>query len=140
MAGVDPEGALTTNQPTASMPFGATLSVVDTAYNFFRPVRGQSYEVTSIIIGSDKDIGPDGAIVVIYEATSAASLVATKTLLSMQILRNTVVPLTGLHWAVTEGWFINVKTNDATVYVTIAARFHCTCAENPAQLGIGASV
>ena len=139
-AQVSRSGELVVGPLTASVPASVTLVAAGGAHNFCQPVPGREYRITDIILTTNKDIGVDGATITVYEATSAASTVVTKQLVKMQMLKNSSMVLTGIHWKVTEGRFLNVKTDDNTVYCTIASHVVEVYEDNPATVGKGADV
>ena len=137
---VGPDGTIATAQVTPSNPSSITLATADGAHNFCKPVPGKEYRITDIILTTNKDIGLNGAAVVVYEAASAETETASKVVLSTQILKNSSLVLSGLHWKVAAGKFLNVKTDDDTVYCTIASHLVTAHDSNPAALGAGADV
>ena len=100
--------------------FNAAMTSINTAYNLVTPKSGFQFIVTGIVLNADKNVSAtDGAIAVLYEATSDTTTTASKTLLTLNIGKNTTVPLTGILIQTTKGLFINAKTDDATVNITL---------------------
>ncbi len=95
------------------------MNVVDTAFNFYSPKVGKRLVITGFIVETNKDIGPDGASVVFYEADSADTLTVDKTVLQFAMTKNTNRDPLPLHLVITAGKFLNGKTNDATVLATV---------------------
>ncbi len=137
-AGVSPSGELFVAQPTASVPVSVTLVASSGAHNICKPVPGKEYRISDIVISTDKGPGANEAEVIIYEATTEDETTVDKLILRKPMLKNDSLVLTGLHWKVTEGKFLNVKTDDDVVDVTIAAHLVDAFDDNPAALGAGA--
>ena len=100
--------------------FNAAMTSINTAYNLVTPKSGFQFIVTGIVLNADKNVSAtDGAIAVLYEATSDTTTTASKTLLTLNIGKNTTVPLTGILIQTTKGVYVNAKTDDATVNITL---------------------
>lgn len=84
---VSDQGELFTRQ----LKFGEvefnSMAVIDTANNFFKARAGERFIITGILINSNKDVGANGAIVDIYEASSTTSLTVDKQLVQLNILK-----------------------------------------------------
>jgi hypothetical protein len=94
------------------------LSSTGTAYSFYGPESNKRFIITGFLAVSDKNITAD-AIVEIYEATSDTSATVEKSLTKFAITKNAVVAPTPLRILVNEGVWVNVKTDDATIYITM---------------------
>lgn len=100
--------------------FNTAMTSINTAYNLVTPKSGFQFIVTGIVLNADKNVSAtDGAIAVLYEATSDTTTTASKTLLTLNIGKNTTVPLTGILIQTTKGVYVNAKTDDATVNITL---------------------
>ena len=100
--------------------FNTAMTSINTAYNIVTPKSGFQFIVTGIVLNADKNVSAtDGAIVELYEATSDTTTTASKTLLTLNIGKNTTVPLTGILIQTTKGVYVNAKTDDATVNITL---------------------
>lgn len=95
------------------------MDTIDTAFNFYSPKAGKRLVITGFIVDTNKDIGPDGASIIFYEADSADSITVDKTVLQFAMTKNTNRSPLPLNLIVTAGKFLNGKTNDATVLATI---------------------
>lgn len=102
-----------------STAYAVTASVVDTAYNFVPPKQNQRFVVTDILLYANKDVGVADASVNLYEATSASETTISKTILSLEMLKQTTVTLTGLNLIISAGKWLNIKTDDNTVFATV---------------------
>lgn len=112
-------GQLVTAPVDYSTPVARTLADIDTAYNFIEPMAGKSIVITDIIITANRQVGANDATVVLYEAGGVGELNATKDILNLEMIKQSQLVLTGLNLLVPSGLFINAKTNDNTVFITI---------------------
>jgi len=95
-----------------------TLDVDDTAVNFYLPKAGQQFVVTTILLTANKNVTTD-CTVVIYEADDPTETTVTKTILNIEMLKNTSRDITGMNLLVSKGKFVNGKTDDDDVFCTI---------------------
>lgn len=102
-----------------SVPVADTLTVINTAYNFVEPVAGHQIVITDVILTADKTVGVNGAAVEIYTADSPTSTVVTKSVLDIEMLKNTSRDLIGLNFLVGKGRWVNAKSDDVNIQVTI---------------------
>ena len=102
-----------------STPVTKTLDVINTAYNFVEPSMNHSVVITDIILTANKNVGAGDATVTIYEAESIDTTTSIKDILNLEMIKQSNLPLTGLNMIVSEGSFVNAKTNDDDVFVTI---------------------
>jgi hypothetical protein len=102
-----------------SVPVADTLTVINTAYNFVEPEAGHQIVITDVILTADKTVGVNGAAVEIYTADSPTSTVVTKSVLDIEMLKNTSRDLIGLNFLVGKGRWVNAKSDDVNIQVTI---------------------
>jgi len=102
-----------------SSSISTQLLSANTAYNLLHPAMGQGIVVTDIIITGARSVGANGAEVAIYASEVEDTLVADLDILTVDIIKQTVTPLIGLNLLVPEGLFINAKTDDDDVYITL---------------------
>jgi hypothetical protein len=93
----------------------------DVAYNLATPTEGQQIVVTAIVLTGGRDIGASGATVQLYLADSPSAVVFSPedAVLALEIVKNGQLVLNGLNLITEAGKWINIKTDDATVYATI---------------------
>lgn len=98
-----------------------TGAVNGQAYNLAEPSEGQQIVVTSIILTGGRDIGTAGATVDLYlaDAPDATVFSPEDAVLSLELVKNGQLVLTSLNLITETGKWINFKTDDNTVYVTI---------------------
>jgi hypothetical protein len=94
------------------------LNVANTAFNFFIPLSGQNFVITSVIYNA-----PAGTSTVdIYEASSATSTTIVTQIFRIVTVGATFVPLIfsfGGFIPISEGSFLNAKTDNTTINMTI---------------------
>jgi hypothetical protein len=112
-------GELVVGPADYSTPVAKTLTVADTAVNFFGPRSGKQFVVTGVLIGTNKDVGVNGADVFVYEAATADTTTVSVALMELQLLKNDARDITGLNVIVGEGKFVNAKSDDTTVFITV---------------------
>jgi len=95
-----------------------SMSSTGTAYSFYGPKTGQQFVISGFVAVSDKNITAD-AVVQLYEADAVDSTSISKTLVQFAITKNSVVAPTPLRILVTEGFWVNAQTDDATISVTM---------------------
>lgn len=54
-----------------------------------------------------------------YEASSASSTTEDKTIIDIEMLKQTSRDLTGLNLLISQGKWLNIKTDDATIFSTV---------------------
>lgn len=123
IAKITPQGEILTRQLKFSESQFQAMDTIDTAFNFFKAKAGERFIITSVLLNTNKDIGVNGANVDIYEADSVSSTTIDKQILKINQLKNETTPITGTFVAVNEGKFLNGKTDDAIVNVTIGGYF-----------------
>ena len=95
------------------------LTPANTAFNFFPPKSGQNFYITSMIFNWPGA----GALLEVYEASSATSLTVDKQIIKADLPSGKgffAIPFSiGGFPVITEGEFLNAKTDTATVNLTI---------------------
>ena len=103
-----------------STPVTKSLAVIDTAVNFIAPQTGHFIVITDIIASADKDVSNTSpANVDVYESDEVDSLTIVNEIVSPQLIRAANLPLTGLNLKIPEGLWVNAKTSDAAILLTI---------------------
>ena len=101
-----------------------SLSVDDQAFNFFGPTAHKQFVVRGAVVFGNRDIADNSdTIIVIYEADSATSTTVDKVLIQFGLGRLTALSIVPLNLLVSEGVFVNAKTTDNTVNMTIMGFF-----------------
>lgn len=96
------------------------LATDATAYNFYPPKVGSKFVVTGIIAKADKQVSTSvDAEVVIYEASSATTTTADKVLFQTAMVSGDQLVVVPTNILVSEGVFLNAKTSDDDIHMTI---------------------
>lgn len=96
------------------------LDTDNTAFNFFLPKIDKQFVIKGIIAQADKDVSNVAtADIIIYEASSAGTTTVDKILLNINLTRFGNFPGLPLNLLVEEGKFVNAKTDDNSVFMTI---------------------
>lgn len=117
--GVSSNGELLTRPFDYSSGKFHDMDVVDTAYHFWPPLPEMLFVITGYVISTDKDVGVNGATVIIYEAATATTIAVDKIILQTNMLKNTLMSRENLQVIVTLGEYLNAKTDDDDVFMTI---------------------
>ena len=96
------------------------MDIVDTAYNFHKPSAGKRFVITGFIVATNRNVGVNGASIIFYEASAVDTLTVDKTILQLDMVKNEILPISGVNVILTEGVFLNGKTDDDDVLATIA--------------------
>jgi len=116
---VTERGQLVTAPLEFSSAYPVTASIDDTAFNFVPPISGKQFVITDILLYANKSVGVNDATVEVYEATSATEITVDKSILAIEMLRQSSRDNTGLNLIVSPGRWVNIKTNDNTIFATI---------------------
>ena len=98
-----------------------TMNAINAAFNFFGPIAGQEFIITSIILD-----GPTGATVSIYEAASTSTITIDRLIykIDLRVAATIAIPFSfGGFLRVSEGEYLNVFTDTATVNMNIIGYF-----------------
>lgn len=99
------------------------LDTIDTAFNFVKSKAGRFFTLTGFIVNTAKSIDINGATIEIYETSAEDSTTVDRQIYKFDLTRQQIVTLTGKNIMITEGKFLNAKTDSATVLVTIDGYF-----------------
>lgn len=95
-----------------------SLNVDDTGFTFYVPKAGGQFVITAVLLTADKNVTTD-CIVEIFESAQEDSNVVSESILVIEMLKNTGRDITGLNFLVSEGVYVNGKTDDNNVSATI---------------------
>ncbi len=123
-AQVSPQGALVVGPFDYDLVSSVSAAVINTAYNLFKPRAGQQFVVTAIKMRGSKDVSTTvDATVEIYEASSITSITVDRAIYTDIVVRFESTTLGSVNILVNEGKFINAKTDDNSVQVTMTGYF-----------------
>jgi len=120
---VSDNGELITRPFGYSIPSFLDLDTAGSAKNFFKPIAGRQFVLTGAVISGNRDIGPNGAITSIYEASAEDSTTVDSTLIEVEVPKGTVLPFLVPNVVSSEGAFINGKTDDNSVRIALYGYF-----------------
>ena len=118
-AQVTSRGQLVTAPLDFSSAYNATADVINTGYNLVTPQTSKRFVITDILLYANRNVGVNDATVEIYEASSDSSTTVDKSLFLAEMVRQAARDLTGLNLLVTEGKWVNIKTDDDDIFATI---------------------
>lgn len=96
------------------------LETANTAYNFVAPVQDKIIVITDILLYANKNVGAGDATVDVYTSdVGPDSTTIKESIIQTEMLKQTSRDLTGLNIKVNEGRWVNAKTDDDDVFVTI---------------------
>lgn len=123
IAQVSPAGLILLSAPDDESAF-KELAVDDTVYNFFAPKFQNAFIITSFLAFADKSVSDTSdTVIVIYEASSETGATVDKTLFQFGMGKLTVLPIGPLRLKVSEGKFLNAKTGDNSIHLTIVGHY-----------------
>lgn len=103
-----------------SEAYPVQVSAINTAFNLVKPRPDRRFVITAIILDADKSVsGTTAATVEIYEASSITDLAGSKSILSLEMLKNTNRIVTGISLIITQGEWLNIKTTDDNIAATV---------------------
>ena len=112
-------GQLVVSPLSYSLAYPITAAIDNQAYNFVEPQAGKRFVVTDILLYANKGVGASDATVDVYEADSATETTIVKSILAIEMNKNTSRDLIGLNLIISEGKWLNIKTDDNTVFATV---------------------
>lgn len=96
------------------------LAEPDTAYNFYEPVPSEQFVITGLNFKADRQVSTTvDAQVIIYEAVSIDTTAVAKVLFQEAMVRGERTGLSSLHILVNVGVWVNAKTDDDDIHMTI---------------------
>lgn len=100
------------------------VGTANVATNFFSPQSGKQFLITGMRGRADRDVSPTAdATVVIYEAGADDTTSVDKVILTENLVRGESFSILPINVLVAEGKFINAKTTDDDIFITIIGRF-----------------
>lgn len=96
-----------------------SMTSINTAYSFAPPIAGSKMLLQNILMYGNKGIGTNDATVIIYTANSETSTAPIDVVLELELPKYANRDLIGLNLELPVGVYLNAKTNDATVFLTM---------------------
>jgi hypothetical protein len=117
VAKVTHAGQLVTGNVAHDKSYFSEMSATGTAFNIVPPKVGFNFILSGLLAISDKNLTAD-AIIEVYEADDATSTTVLTTVFKTALTKNSSVTASPISIEVTEGMYLNAKTDDATIYLT----------------------
>ena len=126
-AKVSKNGEVTTSPYDYSQAYNVTASLTATAYNLIVPKQGFNFIITSITIYANRNVGANDATVELYESSVGPdSTTQSKLIFTTELLKQTRFTVS-TNLLVSEGVWVNLETDDSTVFGTIMGYYIPTC-------------
>lgn len=108
-----------------STPMNNLLGIDNTPAQLVPPKASHFIIITDLILTANRNIGINDATVTLYESNESAVAQGAddRTVFSVEMAKNSSLPLTGLNWKVNTGKFLNGVTNDDDVFVNLACYY-----------------
>jgi hypothetical protein len=116
---VTERGQLVVAPLSFSTAYPVTVALINTAYNFVPPVGGRQFVVTDILLYANKGVGASDATVEIYEADATNETTVVRSIMILEMLKQTNRDITGLNLLISAGKWLNIKTDDNTIFATV---------------------
>ena len=116
---ISSRGQLITSPLEFSIAYTVEVNATATAFNFVPPLSNKQFVITDILLYADKNVGVNDASVQIYEADAINTTTISKTILDIEMVKQTSRDITGLNLIISKGKWLNIKTDDATIFATI---------------------
>jgi len=101
-----------------------SLNATGTAFNFYTPIPGHQFIITGLFAFATKDVSDASATnIVIYEGTTPTTITVSRIVRQFGMGKLTVASQVGLRLLVSEGVFLNAKTDDDTIDLNIDGHF-----------------
>ena len=121
---VNEAGELIVAAGSYDIPVFNELAEPGTAYNYFKPDGVKQFLLTGFLAYGDKQVsGTTNATVTIYEASSPTTTTVDKVIIQFEIGQNQSVPFPNVRILTNHGVYLNAKTDDDDVHMTIFGHF-----------------
>jgi len=119
-ARVTTAGQLVTGNLAFDLTSFVQLAVDDQVYNFYQPRAGRQFVISGIIATADKSVAANAsATIEIYEGSSTSDATVDRALITFVLTQSTVLPMFPLNILVNEGKFVNARTDDNNIFLTV---------------------
>ncbi len=122
-AQVSKRGQLVVGPLDFGKAYNTEANVINTAFNLVPPLTSKKFVITDLVIYANKAVGASDARVELYEADDITDTTVSETLFLQEMVKQTRLVMDTLNILVNEGKWINVKTDDNTVFVTVVGYY-----------------
>ena len=102
-----------------SVSVQATMSDINTPYSLIEPMDGKLIIITDVLITANKSVGTNDATITLYTSNTEGALIEEGKVIEIELASRSNMIITGLNLKVDSGLYINSKTNDNTVFITL---------------------
>lgn len=121
---VTPSGELVVAPLSYDLTKFNLMNVANTSFSYYEPLSNKQFIVKSIIVFADRSINDANSTVIeIYESQSPDSIDVDKTILKFGMAKLSVLPIVPLNILVSEGVWLNAKTDDTNILLTITGNY-----------------
>ncbi len=106
-----------------SVPIEISLILDNVPVNIIEPQVNRQFIITEIIASADRNVGVNGSILEIYETDAIDSSTPTRDIVTLEIAKSAIVPITGLNWITNPAVWINAVMDDNNVTLTLSGYF-----------------
>jgi hypothetical protein len=100
------------------------LDIINTGYNYYCPNGSKQFVMTGFLMYGDKQVSTStNATVVIYEASQPDTATVDRVLVQVEVGQNQSIPFPNIRILCNKGVYINAKTDDDDVHLTIFGHF-----------------
>jgi ABC-type molybdate transport system permease subunit len=124
MLKVTPDGVVVVGDEFPSTWYLGSTASNNVAVNVVPPVTGKEFIITAMILSADRSVGANGAVTDIFEnGTGPTDGTVTKQIIQEEIAKQTRAVITPVYIKVTQGRWVNVKSDDVIVRCNIAGYY-----------------
>ena len=121
---VTDSGELVVAPLSYSTPQFQELDLINTAYNFFKPLPNKHFVITGFNLKADRGVSNSAdATVIVYEASSFDTTTVDKVIFQEAMVGGERTGYTQMNVYVNPGKWINAKTTDDDIHATIAGYY-----------------
>lgn len=124
LVGVNDSGELSVTPGPYDLAVFNELDQPNTAYNFYIPNGQLQFILTGFLAYGDKQVSSStNATVVIYETSEVDSTTEDRVLIQFELGQNQSVPFPNVRILANRGVYINAKTDDDDIHMTIFGHY-----------------
>ena len=118
-AKITDRGQLVIGPLNFSTAYTQEVDTINTAFNFIVPEQRKRFVMTDVLLYANKGVGAGDATVTLYESLGPTSTTVDREIMTMEMVKQTSRDITGINLICSEGRWINIKTDDNTIFATI---------------------
>ena len=127
MARVTSRGQVVVSPLSYSQFYFAATASNDVPVNIVTPLTKRSFVIDAIVLSADRSISASGVIIDIYEnSIGPTDTTITKQILQQEMIKQSTLTIPDLNLLITEGRWINIKSDDVIVRCNISGYYVTT--------------